>query len=131
MSPAADGNVFTDLSGTSNSTTGNPYDALLEACKQEPVLETPSWAFRMAGKLIPLETNPASLSDAPRDSQWSTKKQAAVSGVLGIHHRRSAAQAYQPSGKPRIHRSEELPCFLGETARTHPAAGGLFAEAAT
>lgn len=37
MARIADGNVFADLSGTSNSTTGNPYDALLEACKQEPV----------------------------------------------------------------------------------------------
>ena len=37
MSRAADGNVFTDLSGTSDSTTDNPYDALLEACKHEPV----------------------------------------------------------------------------------------------
>lgn len=36
MSRIADGNVFADLSGTSNSTTENPYDALLEACKQEP-----------------------------------------------------------------------------------------------
>lgn len=35
MSRAADDNVFADLSGTSNSTTDNPYDALLEACKQE------------------------------------------------------------------------------------------------
>ena len=52
MSPAADGNVFTDLSGTSNSTTGNPYDALLEACKQEPVPYNPSWAPHMAEKLI-------------------------------------------------------------------------------
>ena len=90
----------------------------------------PTMADRMAGKLIAPETNPASLSDAPRDSQWSAKKQAVVSGVLGIHHRRGAAQAYQPSGKSRIRRSEELPGFLGQTARTHPAARGLSAEAA-
>lgn len=37
MSRATDGNVFADLSGTATSTTGNPYDALLEACNQEPV----------------------------------------------------------------------------------------------
>ena len=52
MTPAGDGNVFTDLSGTSNSTTGNPYDALLEACKQEPVLQPPSQAPHTARNLI-------------------------------------------------------------------------------
>ena len=36
MSPTADGNIFTDLSGTSGSSTGNPYDALLDSCKQDP-----------------------------------------------------------------------------------------------
>lgn len=67
MSHATRGNVFADLSGTSTSTTGNPYDALLEACKQDPVFT--NQAERVAGELIVLETNPASLSDAPRDSK--------------------------------------------------------------
>lgn len=67
MSRAADGNVFADLSGTSNSTTDNPYDALLEACKQESV--STKLSVRMDGMLIAPETNPASLSDAPRDPQ--------------------------------------------------------------
>ena len=67
MSRIADGNVFADLSGTSNSTTDNPYDALLEACKQEPVHHKSSVC--VAGELIVRETNPASLSDAPRDPE--------------------------------------------------------------
>lgn len=67
MSCVADGNVFADLSGTSNSTTDNPYDALLEACKQEPVSRSQSG--RMTRDLIVPETNPASLPDAPRDSE--------------------------------------------------------------
>ena len=69
MSPAADGNVFADLSGTSDSTTGNPYDALLEACKQEPVFNKPCVQDHVAEELIVAETNPASLSDASRDSE--------------------------------------------------------------
>ena len=69
MAPPAEGNVFADLSGTSNSTTGNPYDALLEACKNEPVTAPLSGPDRVVGKLIALETNPASLSDTPRDSK--------------------------------------------------------------
>ena len=67
MSRAADGNVFTDLSGTSNTTTDNPYDALLEACKQEPVSKNPEVHAVWLETLINLETNPASLSDAPRN----------------------------------------------------------------
>lgn len=67
MSCTADGNVFADLSGTSKSTTDNPYDALLEACKQEPVTMKPSVC--VAGELIVLETNPILLPDAPRDSK--------------------------------------------------------------
>ena len=63
MSRTAEPNVFADLSGTSNSTTDNPYDALLEACKQEPV--TANSSLRGAVELIVSETNPASLSDAP------------------------------------------------------------------
>ena len=41
MPRGTDDNVFTDLSGTSNSTTDNPYDALLEACNHEPVITLP------------------------------------------------------------------------------------------
>lgn len=67
MSRTADGNVFADLSGTANSTTGNPYDALLEAAKQEPVPTKSS--VQVAGELIAPETNPASLPDAPRESK--------------------------------------------------------------
>lgn len=67
MSRAADDNVFADLSGTSNSTTDNPYDALLEACKQEPVIVKPS--VDVTGELIAPETNSASLRDSPRDSK--------------------------------------------------------------
>lgn len=69
MSRAADGNVFTDLSGTSNATTDNPYDALLEACKQEPVSKNQAVHTVWLQTLIHVETNPASLSDAPRDSK--------------------------------------------------------------
>ena len=46
MPRGTDDNVFTDLSGTSNTTTDNPYDALLEACNHEPVftlLQTYEW----------------------------------------------------------------------------------------
>ena len=67
MPRGTDDNVFTDLSGTSNSTTNNPYDALLEACNHEPVITLPfgrtdgwlthcnrnksSFAMRRTGKL--------------------------------------------------------------------------------
>ncbi|KAL8981313.1 MAG: hypothetical protein Q9205_003866, partial [Flavoplaca limonia] len=32
------GNVFEDLSGTSHATSDNPYDALIDACSNDPVL---------------------------------------------------------------------------------------------
>ena len=67
MPRGTDDNVFTDLSGTSNCTTDNPYDALLEACNHEPVITYPN--VRMVGLLIAIETNPASLSDAPGNSK--------------------------------------------------------------
>ena len=67
MSRETDGNVFADLSGTSNSTTDNPYDALLEACNQNPVIIGSN--VLMVGLLIALETNTASLSNAPRNSK--------------------------------------------------------------
>ena len=67
MSRANDSNLFADLSGTSNSTAGNPYDALLEACQQDPVSTKTS--VRVGGELMASATNPDSLSDAPRDSK--------------------------------------------------------------
>lgn len=36
MVRTVDGNTFADLSGTAASTTGNPYDSLLEACGDDP-----------------------------------------------------------------------------------------------
>ena len=36
MAKTADGNVFTDLSGASTATSGNPYNIMLEACSQDP-----------------------------------------------------------------------------------------------
>lgn len=33
-------NVFEDLSGTSHATTDNPYDSLIDACSNNPVLSS-------------------------------------------------------------------------------------------
>ena len=33
----ADGNIFEDLSGTSDSSTGNPYESLIRACENHAV----------------------------------------------------------------------------------------------
>lgn len=129
MSRAADGNVFADLSGTSNLTTNNPYDALLEACEQDTVII--SSQVRVAGKLIAPETNSASLSDASRDSKRPAEKKAALSRFFRIYHRRSAAQAGQPRDKSRIRRSEKLPSLLGKATKTYSAARGVSTEAVT
>ena len=32
------GNVFEDPSGTSHATSDNPYDSLIDACSNDPVL---------------------------------------------------------------------------------------------
>ncbi|KAL9127220.1 MAG: hypothetical protein Q9217_003858 [Psora testacea] len=37
MSRSANKNTFADLSGVSGSSSGNPYNALLDACKHRPV----------------------------------------------------------------------------------------------
>ena len=85
MPRGTDDNVFSDLSGTSNSTTDNPYDALLEACNHEPV-STHSNVL-VVGLLIAIETNPASLSDAPGNSKCPAEKQTDVPGILGLFDR--------------------------------------------
>ena len=36
MSKTAEDNIFTDLSGSSTATHGNPYNSMLEACNQDP-----------------------------------------------------------------------------------------------
>ena len=45
VSRTADGNVFEDLSGISNSSTGNPYEALIQACENDAVSFSPSAAY--------------------------------------------------------------------------------------
>ena len=37
MFKTADGNVFTDLSGSTSITDGNPYNSMLESCSQDPL----------------------------------------------------------------------------------------------
>ena len=85
MPRGTDDNVFTDLSGTSNSTTDNPYDALLEACNHEPVITHSN--VRVVGLLIAIETNPASLSDTPGNSKRPAEKQIDVPRILRVFHR--------------------------------------------
>jgi len=39
MAAMKDSNVFTDLSGISDSSSSNPYDGLLNACRDDPVCD--------------------------------------------------------------------------------------------
>jgi hypothetical protein len=38
-------NKFEDLSGVNSSAYPNPYDALIEACEDNPVKKNVSWSF--------------------------------------------------------------------------------------
>jgi hypothetical protein len=38
-------NKFEDLSGVNSSAYSNPYDALIEACEDNPVKKNISWSF--------------------------------------------------------------------------------------
>ena len=73
MALTADDNTFTDLSGTSASNSGNPYDPLIETCSNDPVRNVlpsnQSPTLKVAGK------DQATLSDAPRSSQRAAKGQ--------------------------------------------------------
>jgi hypothetical protein len=88
--------TFEDYSGTSTpNKSDNPYDGLIENCKNDPVPMPPSPYYPNYAHPSPA-TNPNHLPNPQDEPQRPAKSQAPLSRLLRSHYRRDSGKSRRP-----------------------------------
>lgn len=112
--------TFEDYSGTSNtSKSDNPYDALIEACNNDPVSLAKPTETTTKSPLTPPASTSSEIPDSPNNSQRPTKSQTSGPRLPRRHRGRDPEEPRRPCAA-RLQRLAQLPRPLGPPARRNP-----------
>ena len=135
-------NKFEDLSGVNSSAYSNPYDALIEACEDNPVKKNVCWSLwgfllqrpsciqmlhavvLFCGSMLTFpDQTPSTLLNPPQLSKYSTEGQTPLPGFLGADHRPYPWKNDETFHWTRLQGLQTLSCILGSSSRPYPLSG--------